>query len=195
MRAERKPSIQRRTCFRTSVTAYNSLSRKGTLRTLVPCRQFSRVGFLALVLLVSWVASAEPLLAQELSKVSPQLAAGPSPGIANVGYSYHRFWDRENICLFASVGAARSFDYASTLNMRRRGRQEVLLDNWVVDHHGLFAGIEVTGTLLSVGASYWLHRSGHHRMERWVSLVHFGMATTGAVRNYSLKTTHPDLLP
>ncbi len=36
----------------------------------------------------------------------------------------HRFWDKKNDWWFAGVGAARTLDYFSTLNMRRRGRQE-----------------------------------------------------------------------
>jgi hypothetical protein len=102
----------------------------------------------------------------------------------------HRFFDRENTWLFAGVGASRTLDYFSTLNMRHRGRQEILLSDWIVDHHALFAGVEAGGTVLSVGASYLLHRTGHHRLERAFSMVHIGLATTGAVRNYSLKTAH-----
>ncbi len=102
----------------------------------------------------------------------------------------HRFWDRENDLLFLGVAGARALDYSSTLNMRRRGRQEILLTNWVVDHHGLFAGVEASGVALSVGASYVLHRTGHHKLERWVSIVHIGVGTGGAVRNYCLKTFH-----
>ncbi len=102
----------------------------------------------------------------------------------------HRFWDRENIWFFAGVGAARALDYASTLNMRRRGRQEILLDNSVVDNHALFAGIEAMGTSASIGVSYWLHRTVHHRLERLVSIVHIGVASGGAARNYALKTFH-----
>src|SRR2546430_1401520 len=47
----------------------------------------------------------------------------------------HRFWDRENDLLFAAVGASRTLDYFSTLNFRRRGRNEALLTNDVVDNH------------------------------------------------------------
>src|SRR5262249_14434664 len=32
----------------------------------------------------------------------------------------HKFWDKENALLFAGVGAARTLDYFSTLNMRSR---------------------------------------------------------------------------
>lgn len=102
----------------------------------------------------------------------------------------HHFWDRENDLLFAGVAGARALDYSSTLNLRRRGRQEILLTNWVVDDHALFAGIEVSSVALSVGVSYVFHRTGHHKLERWVSVVHIGVATGGAIRNYGLKTFH-----
>lgn len=102
----------------------------------------------------------------------------------------HRFWDKENAWLFAGVGAARTLDYFSTLNMRRRGRQEIFLTNDVVDNHAAFATIEASATGISIGAAYLFHRYGHHKLERWTSLVHIGLATTGAVRNYCLKTAH-----
>ena len=107
----------------------------------------------------------------------------------------HHFWDRENDWLFAGVGAARTFDYFSTLNLRRRGDQEILLTNAIVDNHAEFAAIEAAGTGASIGVSYLFHRYGHHKLERWTSIVHFGLATTGAVRNYSLKTAHPRTTP
>lgn len=44
----------------------------------------------------------------------------------------HRFWDRENIWLFAGVGAGRALDYASTLNLRHRGIDEAFLSNSIV---------------------------------------------------------------
>jgi hypothetical protein len=104
----------------------------------------------------------------------------------------HRFWDRENDWLFAGVGAGRALDYASTLNLRRRGINEVFLTNSIVDNHPLFAGIEVSATAASLGVSYLFHRTGHHRLERWTSAIHFGVATGGAIRNYALKTPHPN---
>jgi len=107
----------------------------------------------------------------------------------------HRFWDKKNDWSFAGVGAARTFDYFSTLNLRRRGDNEILLTNEVVDNHVAFAAIEAAGTGVSIGASYLFHRYGHHKLERWTSMVHFGLATTGAVRNYCLKTAHPKTTP
>jgi hypothetical protein len=103
----------------------------------------------------------------------------------------HAFWDRENDLLFAAVGASRTLDYFSTLNFRRRGRNEALLSNDVVDNHAAFAAIEAAATVASIGLSYVFHRYHHHRLERWTSIVHASLATSGAVRNYCLKTAHP----
>lgn len=107
----------------------------------------------------------------------------------------HRFVDKQNGWLFAGIGAARTLDYFSTLNMRRRGRQEILLTNEVVDNHAAFAAIEAAGTGVSIGASYLFHSYGHHKLERWTSIVHIGLAMTGAVHNYCLKTAHPAATP
>ena len=128
--------------------------------------------------------SAAPAAQKKSSDASK--AANPlAPGV-------HRFWDRENDWLFAGVGAGRALDYASTLNLRRRGINEVFLTNSIVDNHPLFGGIEVAATAASVGVSYLFHRTGHHRLERWTSAIHFGVATGGAIRNYALKTPHPN---
>lgn len=102
----------------------------------------------------------------------------------------HRFWDKKNAWLFAGVGASRALDYSSTLNLRRRGDNEILVTNDLVDNHAAFAVVEAAGTAVSIGASYLFHRSGHHKLERWTSIVHIGLTTSGAVRNYCLPTAH-----
>lgn len=133
-------------------------------------------------------ATQEPVRA---AASTAQRLAPPQGNAANP----HRFWDKENRWLFAGVGAARALDYFSTLNMRRRGRQEILLSNDVVDNHAAFASIEAAATGASIGASFLFHHYGHHKLERWTSFVHFGAATSGAVRNYCLKTAHPKTVP
>ena len=119
----------------------------------------------------------------------------PKQQIATLPKREHRFWDKENAWLFAGVGASRTLDYFSTLNLRRRGDQEILVTNDLVDNHAAFAVVEAAGTGVSIGASYLFHRYGHHKLERWTSIVHIGLTTTGAVRNYSLKTAHPKTGP
>jgi hypothetical protein len=107
----------------------------------------------------------------------------------------HRFWDRTNILLFSGVGAMRALDYASTRNMQRRGREEILLPDDVVNNSAGFAALEAAGTAASIGLSYWMHRTRHHSLERWISIVHISITGFGAVRNYSLDSHHPTSAP
>jgi len=115
----------------------------------------------------------------------------PKPKAPEAKPQVHRFWDQTNCWLFAGVLGARYLDFASTLNARRRGLDEALLTNDIVDNHAAFAAIEFAGAAASVGVSYWFHRTGHHRLERWTSIVHISVATFGAARNFLLKTPHP----
>jgi hypothetical protein len=115
----------------------------------------------------------------------------PSP----VSGNRHAFWDRNNRVLFAGVGLMRALDYASTRNMQARGREEILLPDDVVNNPAGFAALEAAGTATSIGVSYLMHRTGHHNIERWVSLVHIGVAGFGTARNYALKSKHPAPVP
>jgi hypothetical protein len=100
----------------------------------------------------------------------------------------HRFWDRENVLLFSGVAIFRGLDYASTRNFQRRGRTEVLIPDDVVNNSAGFASLEAAGTATSIGLSYLFHRTGHHKMERWLSIGHIGVTGFGVAWNYSLKT-------
>jgi hypothetical protein len=161
--------------------------RHGLLKECRLHREIARaipIGFLALLMAVS---APEFLKAQDgkeqpLPKVQP---ASPSQ-VRRPQEGAHRFWDKTNLTLFAGVAAVRTLDYTSTQHFRKVGHNEVLLTNSIVDYKPLFAGIEVAGAALSVGVSYWLHRTGHHKLERWVSVVHIGVGTFGDIRNYSL---------
>jgi hypothetical protein len=150
----------------------------------------------ALLLTIAFACGGGALLAQEaasapaVAKPEVDVLAARRPQAEAAGRDEHRFWDKTNDWLFAGVGASRTLDYFSTLNMRRRGRQEILLTNDVVDNHPAFVAIEAAGTGVSIGVSYLFHRYGHHKLERWTSVVHIGLTTTGAVRNYCLKTFH-----
>jgi hypothetical protein len=92
--------------------------------------------------------------------------------------------------LFAGVGVFRGLDYASTRNMQARGREEILMPDDVVNTSAGFAAVEAGASTASVGLSYLMHRTGHHRLERWVSIVHIGVTGFGVVRNYSLESKH-----
>ena len=152
---------------------------------------------IALLLLMA-LMSATRICAQDSATAQPQAEKNTTqsvPAGAKVQRAEHRFWDKENTWLFAGVGASRTLDYFSTLNLRRRHDQEILVTNDLVDNHAAFAVVEAAGTGVSIGASYLFHRYGHHKLERWTSIVHIGLATGGAVRNYCLKTAHPKTSP
>jgi len=103
----------------------------------------------------------------------------------------HRFFENKNKWLFAGVAVSRSLDFASTKYFRRRGRDEILLTNDVVDNSPAFVAVEAGGVAVSMGLSYLFHRKGHHKLERWVSMLHIGVTTFGATRNFMLKTRQP----
>src|SRR5580704_19649969 len=103
----------------------------------------------------------------------------------------HPFWDRTNILLFSGVALFRGLDYASTRNFQARGRKEILLPQDVVNNSAAFAGVEAAGAATSVGISYLFHRTGHHKLERWLSIGHISVTAFGVGRNYSLKTVRP----
>lgn len=98
----------------------------------------------------------------------------------------HRFFDKTNMMLFTGVAAVRALDFTSTQHFRSYGHNEVLLTNSIVDNKPLFASIEVAGTALSIAAAYIFYRTGHYKLERWVSIIHIGVGAFGDIRNYSL---------
>jgi hypothetical protein len=95
--------------------------------------------------------------------------------------SVHRFWDKENFALFAGVAATSGADFAVTRANLQTGGQEL---NPVVRMFGRSsAGLALnfaSETAGVVGISYFLHKTGHHRLERLTSLVDMG-ASVGAV--------------
>ena len=131
----------------------------------------------------AWLLLALPSAAQVVGAKSPSaLPAVPIP--------QQRFWDRTNILLFSGVAVFRGLDYASTRNFQARGREEVLLPDDVVNNSAGFASLEAAGAATSVGLSYIFHRTGHHKLERWISIGHISVTGFGVARNYSLESKH-----
>lgn len=112
------------------------------------------------------------------ASVEPRLAV-VQPAQRNEGV--HRFFDVENRTLFIAVAALNSADFAVTRANLQSGGQEL---NPIVRMVGTstpalaanFAG-ETAGVM---SLSYFFHKTGHHRLERVVSIVNIG-SSTGAV--------------
>lgn len=122
--------------------------------------------------------------------ISAPVVRQQEPPIQNPSATAHHFWDYENLWLFSGIALTRGMDYASTRNFQARGRQEILLPDDVVNNSAGFAALEAAGTMTSVGISYIFHRTGHHKLERWLSIGHISVTAFGDVRNYCLKTRH-----
>lgn len=135
---------------------------------------------LAFLLLGSAAAAQDNGSVTIVDTVAAQAPAPPAKG-------GHPFWDKANLALFGGVAASRAMDFTSTGHFRALGDREWLLTNAIVDNKPLFATIEVAAVAASIGVSYLLHRSNHHTLERWVSVLHIGVTVGGAIHNYSLK--------
>lgn len=147
--------------------------------------------FLALLIAAPAAAADAPSVPENVSKTTT-VAVQPRNAVeAPDSPSMHRFWDRKNAWLFAGVATFRALDYTSTLNMQARGREEILLPDDVVNNRAGFAALEAAGAATSIGLSYLFHRTGHHKLERWVSITHISVAGFGAARNYALDSKHP----
>lgn len=133
-------------------------------------------------------AGSDSHLLPALDEDTPTMPVEPAP--ISVAPETHAFWDRENILLFSGVAVFRGLDYASTRNMQARGRKEILLAPEVVNNSAAFASLEAAGTMTSVGISYIFHRTGHHKLERWISIGHISVTGFGVVRNYCLESKH-----
>lgn len=95
--------------------------------------------------------------------------------------SEHKFWDRQNKWLFATSAVLNAADFAVTRSNLQSGGREL---NPIVRMFGRstpalavnFAG-ETAGL---VTLSYFFHKTGHHKLERFVSVVNIA-ASAGAV--------------
>ena len=163
----------------------------------VPLDFWLRISIFALG---TWLGCASCAAAQQLTipenpSVSEPSAHSAMPVIVEPATRpeapVHLFWDRTNMSLFSGVSIFRGLDYASTRNMQARGREEILLPDDVVNNSAGFASVEAAASATSVGLSYWMHRTGHHKLERWVSIAHISVTGFGAARNYALKSKHP----
>src|SRR5580765_1679484 len=95
--------------------------------------------------------------------------------------SEHKFWDRENKVLFFTAAALNGADFAVTRSNLQSGGREL---NPVVRIFGRStAGLAVNFAGETVGVvslSYFFHKTGHHKLERWVSVVNIS-SSAGAV--------------
>src|ERR1700686_769700 len=93
----------------------------------------------------------------------------------------HRFWDRENSLLFATSFAFSTADFFVTRNNLHDGGQELNPVTRLFAGSTAGLGVNFAGETAGViGLSYFFHKTGHHKLERMVSVVNIG-SSAGAV--------------
>lgn len=140
-------------------------------------------------MLIASGAFGPALLAQTLVARGP-LPDAPTPSVEAASPAVftpvsvtgeHQFWDTQNRVLFVAVAALSGADFVVTRANLQSGGQEL---NPVVRVFGRStAGLAVNfvgETAGSVALSYFFHKTGHHKLERAVSLVNIG-SSAGAV--------------
>lgn len=91
----------------------------------------------------------------------------------------HKFWDKQNKFLFIAAGAGAAADFAVTrANLQSGGRE---LNPMVRPFGRSSAGLALNFAGETVGVislSYFFHKTGHHKMERAVSMVNIASSAT-----------------
>jgi hypothetical protein len=93
----------------------------------------------------------------------------------------HRFWDRENSFLFATSLAFNTADFIVTRDNLRGGGRELNPVTRVFSGSTPALAVNFAGETAGVVAlSYFFHKTGHHKLERFVSVVNIA-SSAGAV--------------
>ena len=90
----------------------------------------------------------------------------------------HRFWDPTNRILFVAVGGMAAADFVVTHQNLASGGKE--LNPLVRVLSGTTPGLAANfalGTGGIMGAAYWFHKTGHHKLERLTSIACIGTSS------------------
>ncbi len=150
-----------------------------TYRRLSSLLQFSVITVLTALSCPSLLAQGPLPDAPAPAAVAPITSAIIAP--VSVGSEKHRFWDNENRALFAASAALNTADFAVTRANLQSGGQELNPMVRVFGRSTAGLAVNFAGETAGVmGASYFFHKTGHHRLERMVSVVNIA-ASTAAV--------------
>ena len=147
-------------------------------------RSGSNIAFCALILLACAVFC-RPCLAQQASyallepeslppaPMQPAALAKPiQPADLPRTAETHRFWDRENSFLFATSAAFATADFVVTRDNLRSGGRELNPITRVFSGSTPTLAMNFAGETVGViGLSYFFHKTGHHKLERAVSML------------------------
>ncbi len=153
---------------------FTNVPRKNWLSAILQPRTAILLGVMCLC---------RPALSQEVSAgflppaaIQPA-AMQPTPLVvttqpATLSEASHRFWDRENSLLFATTAAFNAADFVVTKDNLRGGGRELNPVTRIFSGSTTGLAVNFAGeTAGVVGLSYFFHKTGHHKLERFVSMV------------------------
>jgi hypothetical protein len=108
-----------------------------------------------------WLAGAEPHFSSFSTDTSGLFIIAGSP----VKVETHRFFDRANLIGTAIHAAVRTVDAVQTCALLSRGAREAWLP---MKGCPAIAAYSLSMVPAQIGNSYLLHRSGHHKLEKWM---------------------------
>jgi hypothetical protein len=133
-----------------------------------------KAAILLAIVAFSGIASAQEASLALLQPVSME-AVPMTPSVQTISIpesTSHRFWDRENAFLFAANTAFSAADFVVTRDNLRSGGQELNPVTRVFAGSTTALAVNFAGESIGViGVSYFLHRTGHHKLERAVSML------------------------
>ena len=133
-------------------------------------------------LLLGFLTLAGPVLAQQVSfallqpeSIAPAPLMNPVEPVTLPEAPSHRFWDRENSVLFATSAAFSAGDFYLTRAILRNNGQELNPVTRLFGRSSAALAVNFIGQDIGViGVSYFLHKTGHHKLERAVSMLNIG---------------------
>jgi hypothetical protein len=136
-------------------------------------------------LLFLFLSVAAPALAQQASlallqpKAIEAVFVRPVEPVTLPEAPSHKFWDRKNSVLFAATAALSTADFIATRNNLQNGGRELNPVSRVFAGSTAGLALNFAGETVGViGVSYLFHKSGHHKLERAVTILNIGASAT-----------------
>ncbi len=146
-------------------------------------RSGSTIAFCAVIVFAAAI-SCRPCLSQQISyallqpdamqpvPMQPMVSQPAKPAELPNAPEMHRFWDRENSILFGASFAFSTADFVATRDNLREGGRELNPITRVFTGSTPMLAMNFAGeTACVIGLSYFFHKTGHHKLERAVSIL------------------------
>ena len=120
------------------------------------------------------------------------LALAVTVNAQELPHKEHAFFDKTNLALFSADALVRSLDAQSTRSFETnncRCISEKYLPQAIVSSSPKMYSYSLGMTGLVIGAAYVAHKTGHHRIERLVTMVDIAQDGRDVAGNYNLLIT------